>query len=279
MKSHGIHDDDDAFLTITCLFLFFCLDVEKAPGRGEIFQAYETRFRMPQVHRAQLGTYDSDDDLDRNELPYPLPYEWGNAYYSFVYGPTKHIVVSAYSSMEPNSTQYEWLVDELALVNRDQTPWVLVTIHVPLYNTFQAHQQKDLQIVAARQHLEPLFVQYSVNVIFSGHVHAYQRTKNVAFGTPTVSGPTYLTVGASGRQCCLTPFVSEIPERWVAARDGTHYGYGQLAIYNRTHAKWEWIPTSTSSLTGKYPILIFSASFVNEKLSSLTLSLFPPTSR
>jgi hypothetical protein len=202
---------------------------------------------MPRVRPAKLGTLDVGDDLDMNEPPYPLPYEWGNAYYSFEYGPAKHIVVSAYSSMEPGSTQYHWLVGELQSIDREQTPWVLLTMHVPIYNTFKAHH-RDLQIVAAQTHLEPLLVQYSVNVVFSGHIHAYQRTKTVAFGEELPTGPLHLTVGASGRQCCLTPFKSETPEPWIAARDGAHFGYGQFAIYNRTHAEWQWIPTSSSSL-------------------------------
>jgi hypothetical protein len=89
-------------------------------------------------------------------------------------------------------------------------------------------------------------VKYSVNVVFSGHIHAHMRTTAVAFGKPTSTGPIHLTVGASGRQCCLTPFLSDTPEPWVAFRDGTHYGYGQFSIYNQTHAEWQWIPTSSS---------------------------------
>jgi hypothetical protein len=221
--------------------------VEKALGRPEIFQSYETRFRMPQVRPAQLGILDFEDDYDMTELPYPLPYDWGNAYYSFDYGPAKHIIVSAYSSMEPDSPQYQWIVQQLESVDRKQTPWVLVTIHVPIYDTFKAHRN-DVQILVAQTYLEPLWVQHSVNVVFSGHVHAYQRTKPVAFGEVDPTGPMYLTIGSSGRQCCQAPFKTVEPESWIAERDGAHYGYGQFAIYNRTHAEWEWIPTSSSSL-------------------------------
>ncbi len=104
-------------------------DIEKAAGRNEIFQAYENRFRMPQVRPAELGTLESTsgDLLNMNEPPYPLPYEWGNAYYSFDYGPAKHVVISAYSSMEPDSQQYRWLVQELDGIDRELSPWVLVT--------------------------------------------------------------------------------------------------------------------------------------------------------
>ncbi len=218
--------------------------MDKADDRPDIFQSYETRFRMPYIRPAELGTLNPSNSLNMNQAPYPLPYEWGNAYYSFTYGPSRHIVVSAYSSMEPNSTQYNWFVEQLSSVDRTVTPWVLVSIHVPLYNTYKTHHL-DLQMLAAHTHLEPLLIQYFVNVVFTGHIHAYQRTTPVAFGQVKKTGPMHVTVGSSGRQCCLTPFLSKTPEPWLAARDGTHYGYGRLAIYNQTHAEWRWIPTSS----------------------------------
>jgi hypothetical protein len=81
----------------------FCnqyIDIDKQENGNEIFQAYETRFRMPQVHPPELGVYNRPlGYLNMDAARYPLPYEWGNAYYSFVYGPAIHIVLSAYFSI------------------------------------------------------------------------------------------------------------------------------------------------------------------------------------
>jgi acid phosphatase type 7 len=129
-------------------------------------------------------------------------------------------------------------------VDRSVTPWVLVTIHVPIYNTFSLHKH-DLQIVAAQQHLEPLLVKYVVNVVFSGHIHAYQRTANVAMGELTSTSPIHITIGAGGRKCDAL-FKSEEPEEWIVQRDATFYGYGRFDIFNQTHAQWRWIPLSVS---------------------------------
>ena len=154
---------------------------------------------MPQVHPPQLGVYEGPDGLlNMDAPPYPLPYEWGNAYYTFEYGPALHVVVSAYSNMDPGSTQYTWLVEQLEAVDRTITPWVLLTIHVPIYNTFALHKH-DLQIVAAREHLEPLLVKYNVNVVFTGHIHAYLRTANVAMEELVETGPIHITIGAGGK--------------------------------------------------------------------------------
>lgn len=220
-------------------------DIDKQENRYEIFQAYESRFRMPRVKPPELGLYDGPLGLlNLDAPPYPLAYEWGNAYYSFDYGPAKHIVLSAYSSMEPDSPQYKWIEGVLKSVDRKFTPWVLVTIHVPIYNTFALHA-RDPQIFAARDYMEPLFVQYKVNIVFTGHIHAYQRTANVAMEVLDPSGPMHITIGAGGR-ACNAPFKSEIPEDWVMKRDASIYGYGRFDIFNQTHAEWKWIPLSSS---------------------------------
>jgi hypothetical protein len=199
---------------------------------------------MPQVRPPQLDKYDFPGLLNMDAPPYPLPYEWGNAYYSFLYGPAKHIVLSAYSNMDPGSLQYDWLVQELLSVDRTVTPWVLVSIHTPLYNTFHKHKH-DPQIFAAKEHIEPLLVKYNVNVVFTGHIHAYQRTKNVAMDRLDPKGPIHLTIGAGGRQCNVE-YDNEMPEEWIVKRDSSYFGYGRFTIFNKTHAEWKWIPLSRS---------------------------------
>eukprot|EP00980_Cylindrotheca_fusiformis_P007454 scaffold1537_cov108-Cylindrotheca_fusiformis.AAC.13 len=204
---------------------------------------------MPQVWPAELDGYDFPGLLNMDRPPYPLPYNWGNAYYSFTYGPARHIVVSAYSAMEPDSVQYKWLSNELEAVDRSITPWVLLTLHTPLYNTFNRHRH-DPQIAAAKEHLEPLMVKHHVNIVFTGHVHAYQRTTNVAFDKPNRNGPVHITIGAGGRQC-EAEFKNEVPEEWIAKRDASYFGYGNISILNKTHAEWKWIPLS---LSDKHPV-------------------------
>jgi hypothetical protein len=208
---------------------------------------------MPRVHPPELGVFEAHEHdqgvlnggaLNMDAPPYPLPYEWGNGYYAFTYGPARHVIVNAYADMSPGSTQYNWLEAELASVDRKRTPWVLFTIHVPIYNTFALHHH-DPQIFAAKEHLEPLLVKYNVNAVLNGHIHAYQRTKNVAFNDTTPTGPMHITIGAGGRQCDA-PFQNEEPESWIAKRDASMYGYGRITIFNDTHAEWKWIPLSAS---------------------------------
>ncbi|GKY99070.1 hypothetical protein MPSEU_000862700 [Mayamaea pseudoterrestris] len=235
-------------------------DIDKVDDDSGIFLAYESRFRMPRVKPAELGIYDGPlGPLNMDRPPYPLDYEWGNAYYAYTYGPARMIMISSYSDMSINSTQYKWIESELQSVDRSVTPWLLVVLHTPLYNTFSLHQ-KDPQIAAAREHLEPLFVDYQVNMVLSGHIHAYLRTETVKHGEPHPTGPMHVTIGAGGRKC-EAPFLNEEPEPWVAVRDATIYGYGMFRILNSTHAEWDWIHTGYNE----------ERNFNEIKLSNVTL--------
>lgn len=217
-------------------------DIDKQEDRDEIFLGYEYRFRMPRVKPAELGVFDGPKGpLNMDAPPYPLPYEWGNAYYSYSYGPARFVMISAYSSMEPNSTQYKWIAEELSSVDRSTTPWLIAVLHTPLYNTFGLHHH-DPQIFAAKEHLEPLFVEHAVNLVFTGHIHAYLRTDYVSQGNLDPKGPMHITVGAGGRKC-EAPFQNAEPEPWVQVRDATYFGYGMLRLQNATHAQWDWIHT------------------------------------
>ena len=62
------------------------------------------------------------------------------------------------------------------------------------------------------------------------------------FGKVHVKGPRHITVGAGGRKC-EAPFRNATAEEFVEVRDATKYGYGQLNIYNKTTASWDWIHT------------------------------------
>mmetsp|Transcript_9098 Transcript_9098/g.22265 ORF Transcript_9098/g.22265 Transcript_9098/m.22265 type:complete len:676 (+) Transcript_9098:247-2274(+) len=242
-------DDQSSFDEVPLMIAAGNHDIDKQYAGNEIFLAYEHRFRMPRMKPPELGVFDGDCDegkMNMDAPPYPLPYEWGNSYYAFTYGPARHVIVNAYADMSPGSTQYEWLKAELASIDREKTPWVLLTMHPPIYNTFSLHHH-DPQIFAAKEHLEPLFVEYNVNLVLTGHIHAYQRTDYVANGTVTDTGPMHITIGAGGRKCDA-PFTNKEPEEWIKTRDASMYGYGRVTIHNETHAEWRWIPIAPSEL-------------------------------
>jgi len=74
--------------------------------------------------------------------------------------------------------QYVWLQEELPKVNRSETPWLIVLMHTPLYNSYNYHymEGESMRVV-----FEPWLVQYKVDVVFAGHVHAYERSVSLAY--------------------------------------------------------------------------------------------------
>lgn len=69
--------------------------------------------------------------------------------------------------------QWRWLEEEFKRVDRKKTPWLIVLMHVPIYNSNEAHFMEGESMRAA---YESWFVQYKVDVVFAGHVHAYERS-------------------------------------------------------------------------------------------------------
>ena len=66
--------------------------------------------------------------------------------------------------------QLDWLAKELGSSGSD---WKICFFHHPLYSSGKTHGSA----VESRAVLEPLFVKYGVNVVFTGHDHIYERIK------------------------------------------------------------------------------------------------------
>lgn len=216
------------------------------------FQAYEHRFHMPNRISDAIISPVHDDDYEKwkpestcaTPSVYMGQYDYGNAYYSFEYGYMKIIVLSSYSANDVKSLQYKWLVNELKMIRkeRQRTPWVIVMMHTQFYTTFKAHNDEK-QTMIMKNAMEPLFKEYGVNIVISGHDHAYMRTKPLFEGQVDPSGksPVYFIVGEGGnREGHVKRYLHEKPESWVAVRDLTVFGFGTLDVMNATHAKWQW---------------------------------------
>lgn len=157
------------------------------------------------------------------------------------------IVLSSYSSYVKSSPQYKWLQSELLRVNRDQTPWLIVLMHTPMYSSYVHHymEGESMRVV-----FEPWFVNYKVDVVFAGHVHAYERSErvsNIAYNI--VNGlcspmrnqdaPVYITIGDGGNSEGLVTEMTEPQPRYSAYREAS-FGHATLDIKNRTHAYFAW---------------------------------------
>lgn len=110
----------------------------------------------------------------RWRMPFEESMSTSNLYYSFeVYG-VHVIMLGSYTDFGYGSNQYEWLVSDLKKVDRRKTPWLVVLIHAPWYNSNYAHQGEK-QSVDMMASMESLLYKARVDVVFAGHVHAYER--------------------------------------------------------------------------------------------------------
>ncbi|GLT86180.1 hypothetical protein SLE2022_043360 [Rubroshorea leprosula] len=141
---------------------------------------------------------------------YHVPYQASNStapfWYSIKRASAYIIVLSSYSAYCKYTPQYRWLQEELPKVNRTETPWLIVLVHSPWYNSYNYHYMEGETM---RVMYESWFVQYKVDVVFAGHVHAYERSErvsNIAYNitnglsTPVKdqSAPVYITVVTGG---------------------------------------------------------------------------------
>ena len=108
---------------------------------------------------ASLGNH--DDPTQRFYAPFHMG---GQRYYSFKKGNVRFF---ALDSNYMDRAQLAWLEPELKNSGSD---WKIAYFHHPLYSSGMHGSQVDLRVV-----LEPLFLKYGVDVVFSGHEHFYQR--------------------------------------------------------------------------------------------------------
>jgi hypothetical protein len=65
------------------------------------------------------------------------------------------------------------LQNDLAKLDRAKTPWLIGVLHAPWYNSNDAHQGEGDDMLHA---MEDILFQAKVDIIFAGHVHAYERS-------------------------------------------------------------------------------------------------------
>ena len=146
-------------------------------NNGSMWLAFEERYKMPAVAPVEIGAVTIPPAIDSKGRPYccssvfQSEYNYGNSFYSFETGSAHVIYLNPYSITNSTSVQYQWLVKDLQSIDRQKTPWVIVVMHCPWYNSNTAHRDEQ-QAVLMKASMEPLLYQYHVNVVFTGHVHA-----------------------------------------------------------------------------------------------------------
>ena len=112
---------------------------------------------------ASLGNHDDPND-ERLYKPFNMG---GQRYYAFRKGDVAFFALDS-NYMDPK--QLEWVDQNL---KNSAGKWKICFFHHPLYNDGR-HHGADVDL---RSQLLPLFERYSVDAVFSGHEHVYERMK------------------------------------------------------------------------------------------------------
>ncbi|XP_010907143.1 purple acid phosphatase 22 isoform X2 [Elaeis guineensis] len=195
------------------------------------------------LHSHPFDAYNS-----RWRMPYEESSSTSNLYYSFdVAGAIHVIMLGSYTDFDSKSDQYKWLVKDLAKVDRGKTPWLIVLLHAPWYNTNTAHQGEG---EAMRKAMESLLYNARVDAIFVGHVHAYERFTRVYDNKANSCGPVHITIGDGGnREGLARDFDEDHKSASLSLFREASFGHGRLKVVNRTHAHWSWHRNDDSEST------------------------------
>lgn len=140
-------------------------------------QPYAPLLAAGVVFQASIGNHDQPEQIN-----YKLFNMKGQRYYTYARGNVRFF---ALDSNLMDQKQLAWL-DGALRDARDE--WKICYFHHPLYSNAARHGSAvDLRVL-----LEPIFVKYGVNVVFSGHDHVYERIK-------PQKGITYFVSGAAGQ--------------------------------------------------------------------------------
>lgn len=162
----------------------------------------------------------------------------GNLYYSFDVASVHVVMLNSYMAFNSTSDQFAWLVQDFKSYHHNKdTSWLVVSLHAPWYNSNTAHHN-EYEEEGMRTAMENLFFENKVDVVFSGHVHAYERSYAVFNNQTTFGAPTYVNIGDGGNREGLAPDYFPQPE-WSAYRESC-FGHGRLDVLNSTHMEWSW---------------------------------------
>ncbi|PSR98505.1 Purple acid phosphatase [Actinidia chinensis var. chinensis] len=188
---------------------------------------------IPVLHSHPFTAYNA-----RWIMPFEESGSDSNLYYSFEVSGVHVIMLGSYTDFGASSAQYNWLKVDLGKVDRKRTPWLVVLVHAPWYNSNTAHQG-EYESVDMKDAMEKLLYGAHVDVVFAGHVHAYERFTRVYKEKANNCGPVYINIGDGGnREGLAKEYIDPQPK--ISAFREASFGHGELQVVNGTHALWSW---------------------------------------
>ncbi len=187
---------------------------------GSRYEQWKTQYFDPLRGLAEhVALFPCLGNHEQNAIHYynyhSLPDDQGEVYYSFDYGNAHFIALNSNAQDAPfqrGDPQTEWLIADLE-AHRDAT-WTFVFFHHPL---FRAHATRG--VTAQRWVWQPIFDEYGVDLVITGHDHYYMRSRPIGTyrGEPR-RGVYHLISGGGG-----APTYPMAPKTHAAAQRRVHH--------------------------------------------------------
>jgi len=189
---------------------------------------------------------------------FQMPNTRGNSngvfWYSFDFANVHTTIISSEHDLSPGSRQYMWLEDDLKSVDRSKTPWLVLELHRPIYES-EAIPKEYRVGIEIRHRIEDLLLQYGVDMVLAGHYHSYQRTCAGLYKSKCGhGGPVHIMVGSAGAQLTrnhIDPRFGHWTEKFVNDK----WGYGRITVANATALHFEFIQAGSHNDTDAGKVL------------------------
>eukprot|EP01006_Ploeotia_vitrea_P021234 TRINITY_DN53590_c0_g1_i1.p1 TRINITY_DN53590_c0_g1~~TRINITY_DN53590_c0_g1_i1.p1 ORF type:complete len:606 (+),score=52.50 TRINITY_DN53590_c0_g1_i1:16-1833(+) len=161
-------------------------------------------------------------------------------WYSFNWGLIHIVQWSSEHNFTVGSETWNWLDNDLASVDRGVTPWVIVTMHRPLYMTQECEAKCQVISDHLKKNLDGLLAKHKVNLVLVAHVHSYERICAIKDGLcqKNGKGTVHVTVGTGGaglERCGFSPRYGNWSQSHINAWGYLHLEVTQQEINMQFH--------------------------------------------
>jgi hypothetical protein len=242
-----------------------CLLSESKKNQLGNYTAFNARFRMPSAESGGVL----------------------NMWYSFDYASVHFTTISSETDF-PNAptnaymtnrtygnfgNQLKWLEADLkaAHANRANVPWIVVGMHRPVYTLRSCDANgvpnNDYESLNVQKGFEKLLIKYKVDLVYQGHVHAYERHYPTANNKVFMDGvskdgktynnpvaPVHVIAGIAGNSEGLYQFKNPPSPDWLHLMDNEHYGITTMSV-TPTNLTVTMVEASTGTVYDEFSII------------------------
>lgn len=172
--------------------------------QAALFEMYGSFLRNTGVYITR-GNHERNTSVYYDSLTMPTAGELGGlasgteAYYSFDIGHVHFVCLDSYGTdRSPSSPMWTWLENDLASTTGE---FIIAFFHHPPYTKGSHDSDREGDLIQMRQQALPIFDQYGVDLVLTGHSHSYERSHQIRghYGHSSSFDPISMMVnGGSG---------------------------------------------------------------------------------